>query len=52
MEEVQMHRFILLLGGLTLTLGGGERAYSVRGRDPRLLDFAEMAAERLMTAAR
>ena len=37
---------------LTLTLGGGERAYSVRGRDPRLLDFAEMAAERLMTAAR
>ena len=37
---------------LTLTLGGAERAYSVRGRDPRLLDFAEMAAERLMTAAR
>lgn len=37
---------------LTLTLGSGERVYSVRGRDPRLLDFAEMAAERLMTAAR
>ena len=37
---------------LTLTLGGGERAYSVRGRDARLLDFAEMAAERLVTAAR
>jgi len=37
---------------LTLMLSGAERAYSVRGRDPRLLDFAEMAAERLMTAAR
>jgi hypothetical protein len=37
---------------LTLTLSGSERAYSVRGRDARLLDFAEMAAERLMTAAR
>ena len=37
---------------LTLTLGGAERVYSVRGRDARLLDFAEMAAERLMTAAR
>jgi hypothetical protein len=37
---------------LTLTLSGAERAYSVRGRDPRLLDFAEMAAERLMAAAR
>jgi len=37
---------------LTLTLSGAERAYSVRGRDPRLLDFAEMAAERLMTTAR
>ena len=37
---------------LTLTLGGAERAYSVRGRDTRLLDFAEMAAERLMAAAR
>ena len=37
---------------LTLTLSGSERAYSVRGRDARLLDFAEMVAERLMTAAR
>ncbi len=37
---------------LTLTLGGAERAYGVRGRDTRLLDFAEMAAERLMTTAR
>ena len=37
---------------LTLVLGGGERAYSVRGRDALLLDFAEMAAERLMAAAR
>ena len=37
---------------LTLVLGGAERAYSVRGRDSLLLDFAEMAAERLMAAAR
>jgi len=37
---------------LTLVLGGGERAYSVRGRDTLLLDFAEMAAERLMATAR
>jgi len=37
---------------LTVTLGGSERAYSVRGRNKHLLDFAEMAAERLMTAAR
>ena len=37
---------------LTLTLSGAERSYSVRGRDARLLDFAEMAAERLMSAAR
>lgn len=37
---------------LTLTLGGAERAYSVRGRDTRLLDFSEMVAERLMAAAR
>jgi hypothetical protein len=37
---------------LTLVLGGGERAYSVRGRDALLLDFAEMAAERLMATAR
>ena len=37
---------------LTLSLGGSERAYSVRGRDTLLLDFAEMAAERLMAASR
>jgi hypothetical protein len=37
---------------LTLVFGGGERAYSVRGRDTLLLDFAEMAAERLMATAR
>jgi hypothetical protein len=37
---------------LTLVLGGGERAYAVRGRDTLLLDFAEMAAERLMATAR
>jgi hypothetical protein len=37
---------------LTLALGGSERTYSVRGRDKHLLDFAEMAAERLMSAAR
>jgi len=36
----------------TLALGGSERAYSVRGRDTLLLDFAEMASERLMAAAR
>jgi hypothetical protein len=37
---------------LTLVLGGVERAYSVRGRDTLLLDFAEMASERLMASAR
>ena len=37
---------------LTLVLGGAERAYAVRGRDTLLLDFAEMAAERLMASAR
>ena len=37
---------------MTLALGGANRAYSARGRDPRLLDFAEMAAERLMSASR
>jgi hypothetical protein len=37
---------------LTLTLGGAERVYCVRGRDTLLLDFAEMAAERLMASAR
>ncbi len=34
----------------TVLLGGSERAYSVRGRDTLLLDFAEMASERLMAA--
>ena len=37
---------------LTLVLGGAERAYSVRGRDTLLLDFAEMASERLMASSR
>ena len=37
---------------LTLSLGGDARAYTVRGRDKQLLDFAEMAAERLMAQAR
>jgi hypothetical protein len=37
---------------LTLALGGAERSYSVRGRDTLLLDFAEMASERLMVASR
>ncbi len=37
---------------LTLALGGSEREYRVRGRDTLLLDFAELAAERLMAAAR
>jgi hypothetical protein len=37
---------------LTLVLGGSERHYSVRGRDTRLLDFAEMASERLMASSR
>lgn len=37
---------------LALSLGGAERAYSVRGRDTLLLDFAELAAERLMAASR
>ncbi len=37
---------------LTLTLGGSQRDYSVRGRDTRLLDFSEKLAERLMVAAR
>lgn len=36
----------------TLVLGGTEREYCVRGRDTLLLDFAEMAAERLMASAR
>jgi len=33
---------------LTLGLGGGERVYTVRGRSTQMLDFAEMASERLM----
>ncbi|HEX7053587.1 MAG TPA: hypothetical protein VF211_06580 [Burkholderiales bacterium] len=37
---------------LTLTLGGGERVYRVRGRDTLLLDFAEMVSERLAALAR
>ena len=37
---------------LTLTLGGAERAYWVRGRDTLLLDFAEMVSERLAAVAR
>jgi hypothetical protein len=37
---------------LTLTLGGAERVYGVRGRDTLLLDFAEMVSERLATLAR
>jgi hypothetical protein len=35
----------------TLTLAGGERTYVSRGRDTQLLDFAEMASERLMAGA-
>jgi hypothetical protein len=37
---------------LTVALGGTERIFSARGRDTLLLDFAEMAAERLMATAR
>jgi hypothetical protein len=37
---------------LTLALAGGERVYSVRGRNTLLLDFAEMASERLMATGR
>ncbi|MFN2646371.1 MAG: hypothetical protein ABR570_15390 [Burkholderiales bacterium] len=37
---------------LTLVLGGAERAFCVRGRDTLLLDFAEMATQRLMASAR
>ncbi len=33
---------------LTLTLAGVERVYPVRGRDPRLLDFAEALSERVV----
>jgi hypothetical protein len=37
---------------LTLVLAGAERVYSVRGRNTLMLDFAEMASERLMAAGR
>jgi hypothetical protein len=37
---------------LTVTLGGGERVYGVRGRDTLLLDFAESVSERLAALAR
>lgn len=37
---------------LTLTLAGSVREYSVYGRDTMLLDFAEMAADRLTAASR
>lgn len=37
---------------LTLTLGGAERVYRVRGRDTLLLDFAEMVSERLTSLPR
>jgi hypothetical protein len=42
------------LGGTSLTLifAGGERIYAVRGRNTRLLDFAEALAERLMQLRR
>jgi hypothetical protein len=37
---------------LTLTFAGAERAYPVRGRNTRLLDFTEAVSERLMQAKR
>jgi hypothetical protein len=37
---------------LTLSAGGAERLYWVRGRDTLLLDFAEMVSERLTALAR
>jgi len=37
---------------LTVLLAGSERAYSVRGRDTLLLDFAELVSERLMASTR
>ena len=37
---------------LTLDLGGNIRVYSVLGRDGLLLDFAEMASERVIAASR
>jgi len=42
------------LGGtfLTLTFAGGTRVFEARGRNTRLLEFAEQAAERLMLLRR
>ena len=37
---------------LTLTFAGGERVYPVRGRNTRLLDFAEAVVDRLMLLRR
>lgn len=37
---------------LTLTFAGAERVFTVRGRNTRLLDFAEAVAERLMQVKR
>lgn len=37
---------------LTVLLAGSERSYSVRGRDTLLLDFAEIAAERVLASSR
>jgi len=36
----------------TLVLAGVERSFSVRGRNTLLMDFAEMASERLMASSR
>jgi hypothetical protein len=37
---------------LALTLPGAERVFTTRGRDPRLLDFAEVLSERITTLPR
>ena len=37
---------------LALTLPGAERVFTVRGRDPRLLDFSEALSERIMAQPR
>ena len=37
---------------LTLSLGGSERVYWVRGRDTLLLDFTELVSERVASLAR
>jgi hypothetical protein len=37
---------------LTLMLSGGERAFSARGRDTLLLDFAELLSQRVLSQAR